>query len=105
MSAGPLAILLGQDRIPPGGCSLLAVTEQGFGLGGQLVLGILQQPLAVAGELARRQIVAVNAGFICSKPGVLAEGWVWGSSRRDNSASACWHRPGLGLAAGSPLPR
>ena len=66
----PLAILLGQDRIPPGGCSLLAVTEQGFGLGGQLVLGILQQPLAVAGELARRQIVAVNAGFHLLKPGV-----------------------------------
>jgi hypothetical protein len=65
----PLAILLGKGRIPPGGCPA-GRNGAGFGLGGQLVLGILQQPLAVAGELARRQIVAVNAGFHLLKPGV-----------------------------------
>lgn len=41
--------------------TLLAVAQQCPGLGGQFVLGILQQPLAVARELARRQIIAINA--------------------------------------------
>jgi len=58
--AGQLTITLGAGRVAPRR-PLLAVTQQRPGLIGQLVLGILQQPLAVAGELAGRQIVAVDA--------------------------------------------
>ena len=55
-----LAIALGAGRVAPRR-PLLTVSQQRPGLIGQLVLGILQQPLAVAGELACRQIVAVDA--------------------------------------------
>ena len=58
--AGQLAIALGAGRVAPRR-PLLAITQQRPGLIGQLVLGILQQPLAIAGELAYRQIVAVDA--------------------------------------------
>ncbi|MNF71697.1 hypothetical protein D3C84_536530 [compost metagenome] len=60
----PLAVSIGAGRIRPSR-ALLAIAQQGLDVGGQLVLGILQQPLAVAGELARRQVIAVDA---CAHP-------------------------------------
>ncbi|EHI53601.1 hypothetical protein IYQ_05433 [Aeromonas salmonicida subsp. salmonicida 01-B526] len=57
----PFAVSLGTGLIRTRNHgSLLAVAQQRPGLGGQFVLGILQQPLAVARELARRQIIAID---------------------------------------------
>ncbi|MNH30820.1 hypothetical protein D3C79_911350 [compost metagenome] len=58
--SGAKTVLFGTQGIRPRR-PLLTVAQQCLGVGGQLVLGILQQPLAVAGELARRQIIAVDA--------------------------------------------
>ncbi|MNZ30272.1 hypothetical protein D3C78_475390 [compost metagenome] len=91
---GPLAIGLGAGRILI--CPLLAVTQQRPGLGGQLVLGVLQQPLAVAGELARRQIVPLDACPHLLEPGAQRVGLLPVQLRERLLA----HPLGLGQAQG-----
>ncbi|MNS79710.1 hypothetical protein D3C72_1133720 [compost metagenome] len=94
---GPLAIGLGAGRILI--CPLLAVTQQGPGLGAQLVLGVLQQPLAVAGELARRQVVALDACPHLFEQGTQRTGLrpVWLRQQRERLLAHCL---GFGQAQG-----
>ena len=82
-----------------GGGPLLAIAQQGAGLGGQLVLGILQQPLAVAGELARRQIVPLDARPHLLEPGVQRTGLLPVQLRQQRERLLT-HTLGLGQAQG-----